>query len=81
MSFLESLLSRVAQKVNLSAHNSSHVFIFQKVTETEITGFINPVCLTVKSFADCQMAFITERLEGPRTLLPPFPPLEKFVDL
>lgn len=81
MSFLESELSRVAQKVNLSTRNSSHVFIFHKVTETEIMGFTNFACLTIKSFADCQTVFTMEGSEGPRTPLPPFPPLEKPVDI
>lgn len=81
MSFLESLLSRVAQKVNPSTRNSSHVFIFHNITEMEIIGFTDPVCLTIKSFADCQTVFIMEGSGGPRTPLPPFPPLEKSVDI
>lgn len=81
MLFLDSLLIRVAQKVNLSTHNSSHVFTFQKYIEMGIIGFISPVCLTIKSFADCQTTFTLEGLEGPRTTLPPFPSLEKAVDI
>lgn len=53
LSFTEVLFSRVAEKVNLSTCNSSHVFIFLKVAEMEIIGLTNPVCLTIKSFADC----------------------------
>lgn len=77
MSFLEYLFSRVAQIVHPSTRNSSRVFIFQKVAETEIIGLTNHVCLTIKSFTDCQAVLILEGLEGPRTAWPPFPPLEK----
>ena len=51
LSFTEVLFSRVAEKVNRSTRNSSHVFIFLKVAEMEIIGLTNPVCLTIKSFA------------------------------